>query len=60
MKTRAVKDHLPPHLIVYKGNCPVCGKVLGEDDSIFVCREGIRKDKEYREQSSQAKEETTL
>lgn len=58
MKTHSSKDHLPPHLIVYKGNCPVCGKALGEDDSIFVCRECIRKDKEYRERQKQMQEET--
>lgn len=58
MKTHSNKEHLPPHLIVYKGNCPVCGKVLGEDDSIFVCRECMRKDKEYREQQKQLQEET--
>ena len=37
--------------IVVKGTCPVCGKELGEDDCIFLCRECIRKDKEYHEQS---------
>lgn len=58
MKT--INDYLPPHLIAYKGNCPYCGKKLREDDSIFLCKECIRKDKVYREQSSQAKEETTL
>jgi hypothetical protein len=47
MKT---KD-LPPHLIVCKGNCPCCGKELGEDYGIFLCKERLRKDKEYHEQS---------
>lgn len=56
MKT--INDYLPPHLIAYKGNCPVCGKVLDEDDSIFVCRECTRKDKEYRERQKQVQEET--
>lgn len=47
MKTK----YLPPHSIICKGTCPVCGKELGEDDGIFLCKEYIRKDKEYREQS---------
>lgn len=58
MQTHSIKDYLPPHLIVYKGNCPACGKVLGEDDSIFICRECMRKDKEYREQQKQVQEDT--
>lgn len=49
MKT--INDYLPPHLIAYKVNCPYCGKKLEENDSIFLCKECIRKDKEYREQS---------
>lgn len=49
MKT--INDYLPSHLIVCKDNCPYCGKELGEDDGIFLCKECLRKDKEYREQS---------
>jgi len=46
-----INDYLPPHLIACKGNCPCCGKELGEDDGIFLCKKCIRKDKEYHEQS---------
>ena len=49
MKT--INDYLPPHLIACKGNCPCCGKELGEDDGIFLCKECIRKDKACHEQS---------
>ena len=34
--------------IVVRGNCPVCGKALKENESIFICDECYKKDLEYR------------
>jgi predicted amidophosphoribosyltransferase len=38
----------PMSCIVVRGNCPVCGKELKENENIFICDECYKKDLEYR------------
>lgn len=41
------------HRIICKGNCPICGKELGEEDNIFICKECCQKEREEREKHEQ-------
>ena len=34
--------------VVVRGNCPICGKELKENENIFICDECYKKDLEYR------------
>ena len=34
--------------VIVRGNCPVCGKALKENENIFICDECYKKDLEYR------------